>query len=375
MARSTKKRRSALNRANPKLIGAFVIGAVALVVVGVLLLGGAELLTEKRAFVAYFEGSVKGLNIGAPVEFQGVKVGSVTDIQLQFLTAEMEFRIPVFLQFEPGRMTQVGRQVDARGQFLKPLIERGLRAQLEMQSIVTGQLIVQLGFHPNTPVKLVGDGKVPEVPTAPTTMQEVTQNVTQALTEIRKLPIPQLIGHLVETAQGLNTIIHSPEVTELIRSVSATAQVTERSITRIDEQIGPEMSGHVKNTLEAATALLRDSQQLVRRVDAQVVPMSNGIQKSLDAFRATMQDSQQLLRHVDTRVTPMADNLMETSTRLRATIVRVQQVVEGDVVRVLQDTNKTLQEFSGTARSIRMLADYLERNPDSVLYGKGGSRR
>ena len=160
-------------RANPKLIGAFVVGAVALVVVGVLLLGGAKWLTQKRTFVAYFEGSVKGLNVGAPVEFQGVQVGSVTDIQLQFLTAEKEFRIPVFIQIEPGRMTEVGRQIEVHGQLLKPLIERGLRAQLEMQSLVTGQLIVQLGMHPDTPIRLVGDGKVPEIPTAPTTMQEV----------------------------------------------------------------------------------------------------------------------------------------------------------------------------------------------------------
>jgi ABC-type transporter Mla subunit MlaD len=83
----------------------------------------------------------------------------------------------------------------------------------------------------------------------------------------------------------------------------------------------------------------------------------------------------QLIRHVDTRVTPMVGNLMETSTRLRATIARVQQVVDGGVVRVLQDIDKTLQEFSGAARSVRVLADYLERNPDSVLYGKSGSRR
>jgi paraquat-inducible protein B len=151
-------------RANPKWIGAFVLGAVALVVIGVLLLGGAKFLTEKRTFVAYFEGSVKGLNIGAPVEFQGVRIGSVTDIQLQFLTEDLELRIPVFLQFEPGKISQVGAHVDPQQRFLKPLVERGLRAQLEMQSIVTGQLIVQLGFHPDTPIRLVGDGKIPEVP-------------------------------------------------------------------------------------------------------------------------------------------------------------------------------------------------------------------
>jgi paraquat-inducible protein B len=157
--------------------------------------------------------------------------------------------------------------------------------------------------------------------------------------------------------------------------VNATVQVTERSLTRLDAEIAPEVRVQLKNALEAATALLRDSQQLVRRVDAQVAPMSDGIQKTLDAVRTTLKDSDQLIRHVDTRVTPMADNLMETSTRLRTTITRLQQVVDGDVVRVLQDTNRTLQEFSGAARSVRVLADYLERNPDSVLYGKSGSRR
>jgi paraquat-inducible protein B len=271
-------------------------------------------------------------------------------------------------------MTEVGRRIELHGQLLKPLVERGLRAQLEMQSIVTGQLAVQLGFHPDTPIRLVGDGKVPEIPTVPTTMQEVAQTVTQALTEIRKLPIPQLIGQLVHSAEGLNTLIHSPEVKGLIQSLSVTAQVAERSVHSVGEQTGP-VADRLKDTLEAATALLRDSQQLVRRVDAQVAPMSDGIQKTLDAFRTTMKNSDQLIRHVDTRVTPMVDNLMETSTRLRATIARVQQVVDGDVVRVLQDTNRTLQEFTGAARSVRVLADYLERNPDSVLYGKSGSRR
>jgi hypothetical protein len=165
-----------------------------------------------------------------------------------------------------------------------------------------------------------------------------------------------------------------PEVKALMQRMSATAQVAERSVQSVGEQTGP-VAAQLKVTLEAATALLRDSQQLLRRVDAQVAPMSDGIQKTLEAFRTTMKDSDQLIRHVDARVTPMVDNLMETSTRLRATRVRMQQVMDGDVVRVLQDTNRTLQEFSGAARSVRVLADYLERNPDSVLYGKSGSRR
>ena len=178
----------------------------------------------------------------------------------------------------------------------------------------------------------------------------------------------------MEAAQGLNTLIHSPDVTSLLGSLSATAQEAERSVRSVDEQTA-QVTARLTDALEAATALLRDGQQFVRRVDTQVVPLSTGMQKTLDTVRTTLQDSQQLLRHVDARVTPMADNLMETSARLRATITRVQQVVEGDVVRVLQDTGRTLQEVSGTARSVRMLADYLERNPDAVVYGKGGGRR
>src|SRR5262249_53709001 len=77
----------------------------------------------------------------------------------------------------------------------------------------------------------------------------------------------------------------------------------------------------------------------------------------------------------DGRVTPMADNLMDTSKRLQTTIARLQQVVDGDVVRVLQGTDRTLQEFSGTARSIRLLTDYLGRNPAALGFGKAGSRR
>jgi paraquat-inducible protein B len=157
--------------------------------------------------------------------------------------------------------------------------------------------------------------------------------------------------------------------------MSATAQVAERGLQRMDEQIAPEMRALVKDALEAATALLHDSQKLVRRVDTQVVPISDGLQKTLEALRVTLKDGDQLLRHVDARVTPMADNLMETSTRLRATIARLQQVVDGDVVRVMQETNKTLVEFTGMARSIRVLTDYLERNPDALVFGKGGSRR
>src|SRR5262245_23666947 len=176
------KRRDVMRkRANPAVIGGFVVGAVALLVIGVLLLGGGRFLTEQHTYVLYFEDSVEGLSVGAPVTQQGVRIGSVSDIQVQYLRWKGEFRIPVFIDIEPGRVKEVGVGDSPRrgGEaFIKFLTERGLRAQLHLDSLVTGQLSVQLGFHPGTPVRLVGgEGKVPEIPTIPSAFDQVSATV------------------------------------------------------------------------------------------------------------------------------------------------------------------------------------------------------
>ena len=174
-------------RANPAVIGGFIVGAVVLCIIGVLLFGRLRLLTDKQSFVLYFDSSVDGLNIGAPVDFQGVRIGSVTDIRVQYVTGKGEFRIPVVIEIEPDRIQQIDtRRTEAeRRQFLHSLIERGLRAQLGMQSLVTGQLFVQLGFHPDTPVRLVGgENGRPELPTIPNPLQQASQEAQDLLARI-----------------------------------------------------------------------------------------------------------------------------------------------------------------------------------------------
>jgi paraquat-inducible protein B len=95
-------------RVNPAAIGGFIVGAVVLIIVGILLFSRSQWLTEKRTLVMYFEGSVKGLNVGAPVDFQGVRVGAVTDIRVHYIVKDEEFRIPVFIEIEPDRFEEVG---------------------------------------------------------------------------------------------------------------------------------------------------------------------------------------------------------------------------------------------------------------------------
>ena len=120
-------------RANPTLIGAFLTGAAVLVVVGLLIFGRSQFFSEKRSYVLYSDGSAKGLQVGSSVEFQGVKVGMVTDIKVQEIPQTNEVRTPVYIQIEADRVGAAGRRATGEEcqQFLQFLIQRGLRAQLE----------------------------------------------------------------------------------------------------------------------------------------------------------------------------------------------------------------------------------------------------
>ena len=357
-------------RANPTVIGAFIIGAVALLVIGLLIFGRGNFFSETRTFVLYFDGSVKGLNIGAPVDFQGVRVGSVTDIKVQYLSKTNEFRTPVYIQVEASRIGQAdikeGRE--ERKQFLQSLIDRGLRAQLEVQSLVTGQLIVQLGFYPDTPIRLVGDDpEVPEMPTIPTTLQQAQAAVQSILEKIEELPLDQLFANFMQTIEGTNRLVNAPEVLTLVRAMSETATDVQRLVRQVDGQMG-RLRDDVDGASVASRALLMDLQQFVRRIDGQVVPLSNNAKQTLDEARAVLKDSQQLVRNADGRVTRMTDSFTDAAKAAQTTMATAQRRLDDNLVVVLQ-------EMTAAARSIRVLADYLERNPNALLTGKGGDRR
>ncbi len=251
-------------RANPAVIGGFVVGAVALIVIGVLLLGGGRFLTEQRTYVLYFEDSVEGLSVGAPVTQQGVRIGSVSDIQVQYLPRTGEFRVPVFIDIEPGRVKDVGvgdkpREGEA---FIKFLIERGLRAQLHLDSLVTGQLSVQLGFHPGTPVRLVGgEGKVPEIPTIPTAFDQVSAKVQSLVERIEQLLLDQLFAHVLRTVQGLDQLVNAPELSAVLRSLDHTLTTLQQLLSRVDGQVAgllDEVGGTATATPSADTCLEAD---------------------------------------------------------------------------------------------------------------------
>jgi len=154
-------------RANPAVIGAFVVGAVALLVVALLVWGGTGLLRTKLDYVLFFDAAVTGLNKGAPVLARGVRVGEVTDVQLRWGTP----LIAVYIAVEPETLKGTAKDGPARA-IERAVREDGLRAQLRMQSFVTGVLYVALDVRPGTPIVLRGlERRVPELPTIPTDLE------------------------------------------------------------------------------------------------------------------------------------------------------------------------------------------------------------
>ena len=321
---------------NKTMIGAFVVGAVALVVAGILAFGSGKFLQERQPFVMYFDGSVKGLDEGASVVFQGVKVGTVTDIKLRYNPETDALEIPVFIEIEPDRVENPVRGARRRGpaEGIADLVERGLRAQLQMQSLVTGKLMIELDFHPDTPVRLIGaDPDYLEIPTVQTGLQELAE-------KIEKAPIEEIFNKLHSAVEGIEKVINSPEVMELLRSMNDTLDDVEKLVEDVNRHVDP--------LLNATTETVRDAQKLVRNVDGRVGTLASSADDAIKAATVAIEQAQVTLKSVEKSA--------------------------GDDSALYYELNKTLNELSGAARAIRLLADYLNQHPESLLRGKGGSR-
>ena len=170
-------------KANPTLIGAFVLGAIALAIITTLLLAGGSWFGERRQHVLYFAGAAQGLQVGAPVVFLGVKVGTVKQIQLGLDAQSNRFLVPVTIEVQPHVVhTHGGENIDLRDRAtVRQLVERGLRGRLRLQSLLTGQLYVDLDFHPDKPAIFAAlDPEQSEIPTIRTAVQ-ATQDLPRRL--------------------------------------------------------------------------------------------------------------------------------------------------------------------------------------------------
>jgi paraquat-inducible protein B len=207
-------------KANKTAIGAFVVGAAALLIVAILSFGSGGILKKSDKYVLFFDGSIKGLSDGAPVIFRGVRIGNVSDISVVYEPKIRDVLIVVIIEVELDRVegmpAKLGYPDYAR------MISRGLKAKLEIQNFITGQLMLAFDFYPERPVKMYGLVKqYPELPTLP-----ISPDIFELMNE---LPIKEISDDLHETISGLNKLVNSEGFFGLNNTLQEVAQAA-RSI-------------------------------------------------------------------------------------------------------------------------------------------------
>lgn len=315
-------------KANPALVGAFVVGAIALAVVGLVVFGSGQMFKHTFKFVCFFPGAVDGLNIGAPVKFKGVEIGSVTDIRLRLegqkavdaLQVSQGVRIPVMIEIDNDKLVGRGTKGLQDPGRLKHTIDLGLRAQLASQSLVTGLLFVQLDFKPDTEATLVlpPDSELREIPTIPTSMEQIQSAAQQIIHKLEDMHFEELVKSATETVDGINKVVNSPGLQRTIEALPET----------------------VANINQAVTSL-RD---LTVSLDHKEGPLLESVKVTSDKTGAALEQARATLQSLQALIDPNAP----LANRLIS----------------------SLQEISDAARSVRLLADYLERNPSAVVRGK-----
>ena len=291
-------------RANPTLIGTFLVGAVAIVIVSLMLWGGDFALRARPKVIMYFDNSVKGLEVGAPVDFRGVSIGKVIDIGLIANVEKDTFLIPVVAEITRERYTGLGDDYAEIQQRLNPLIDSGLRASLELKSFLTGQLYVNLDIQPYKPARFRGDGSLPEIPTVITPIQEFGRS-------LEDFDMRQVLTDVSATIAAAQRILNNPEVPKLVQHLSKSAEELESVMTKLNRDLDP--------LSKDTTALIHDTREMVVKA-----------QRTLD---------------------------------------NAQRLIDDDS-SVVYNMNTALEEIANAARSIRALADALERNPEAMFRGK-----
>jgi paraquat-inducible protein B len=320
-------------RANPTTIGLFLIGAIVLAVAGTATLASTTFFERRSTFISFFQESVNGLERGAPVKFQGVPVGSVTELLIQIDERDKTFQVPVQYEIDVTRLTtQMGAFVNlAQAPVLRQQVADGLRAQLQMESIVTGQLYIELTYRTDAaPPEFESRPTAwPEIPTTPSLlaalgtgagslvadMMKILLQVNQMLEEVN---MPEINSAVVASAQAVERLVDSPEIRAALRQV-------------------PGMTSQVNRTMAEVELLAQRAGAAIEPMQSQVDSATTEMVATLQSLRRTLEDTQ---------------GLLSTDTGLGFGL------------------QQALASLRDAATALSLLATSLEQNPDMLLRGK-----
>jgi paraquat-inducible protein B len=276
------------------------------------------------------------------VTFRGVRIGYVQDIQLQADVNTLESVVQVTMELLPNQLvlTRKGRVLEEHEEpedlTLQDVVNAGLRAMLDVESIVTGQLLVDLDFRPDTaPIYRSENAPYVEIPTIPSNIQEVLKNVQQFLSDIQQnIDIKKLAKSVGSILTGLDELSNSEDLRESLAGINRIVN------------------------------------------DSETQKLSASVQAALSDAQRVLQDTRSLVNNADARIGPLTDELMTALNKLDSTLSAGEEALSSASLQMKGDTElafeltRTLDELQGAARALRIFLDYLERNPESLIRGK-----
>lgn len=314
--------------------------------------------TKKIKFIMFFDSSIRGLNLGAPVEFKGIKVGTVLDVRLEFDSGSTSFRIPVLIEIEPQRIIERGNQeMDQSHQALQRLVKRGLRARLQTGSLLTSQLFVELDMHPGSPINLSGsDTPYPELPTLPTSnFGAITQSAEDLLAKLNAVDIKEVTSVLIDTIQtanktmhnadkaieSANTLIGTPGIPEAIENVRITLKNFKNITQKVDDS----------NLIASATKTLSSVDKTINSADkainnANTLIAAPGIPEAIEDIRIALKNFKNITQKVnDTNLIASASktlsNVGEIITKSNQTLSNANKAIDS-MISTADNANKLI---------------------------------
>ncbi len=343
-------------RANPTIIGLFVLSSLLLGIAAIFYLGGDMLTDRSSKMILYFEGDVRGLQVGSPVTLRGVKVGQVEAMSISYNKKDQTFSIPVIISIDQVKLGFKRKYEGKRGkELLDSMIEQGLRAKIYSQSLVTGKMEVELTYQPDTPVRLMSNTtEYPEIPTIPSNMEKFSS-------ALEELPLERMVRRGSEILDSIDKVLSESDITKLLNEM---AQVIHRldSITADLETTIPQLTS---GSLEA----VNESHRMVYELKTNLAPLTK-------EWTGLAKDSRRLIGNMDGQLSHALRRWDETLATGESAFEGVQASAASANEFLRNDSPlqtelvKALRELSASARSIRIMSEYLERHPEALLRGK-----
>lgn len=333
-------------KASPLLIGAFVVGGLALIAIALIVVAGGQFFERKERAVMYFRNSIYGLEVGAPVMFRGVRVGSVKHIAIFYDRNADSFAIPVTAELEADAIRGLDGMRGSEAA-LPTLLERGLSAQLSMQSLLTGQLYVDLDLRPRQAASLRGTKSgLTEIPTTLTAIQNLRA-------QLDGVDFRRMLDDLSGLARTAAQLLSGPQLKQAVDDISAVTASLRRVAAVAEKRLDP-LVGDARGAM-ASTRQAMDKMGTAADDVSETAASLGGTAKDL---KAVLAPDSPLIRDVR----GAAEQLSQTAASLRRATEE-----DGGLMR---NTERALHDVSKASRALHDLAELLERHPNALLRGR-----